>query len=93
MTFPTARPTLLALRLETEDRVLVVLEVFFFTEVNFFVVVAFGALLDEAGFFLVFRSITCAAGSMSLLSVRFLGEEVFLRGCVFLAKTFRMLSS
>lgn len=87
MTFPTARPTLLALRLEPGDRFLVVLEVFFFVSVVFL------ALADVAGFFFVFLSITCAAGSMSRLTVRFFAEEVFLRGCVFFARTFLMLSS
>lgn len=86
-TLPTARPTLLAFRLDSEDRVLLVLDVFFFA------LVVFPAVVDFAGCRFFFLSMTCAVGSISLCETRFLGEGVFFRGCVFFANTFRMLSS
>ncbi len=84
-TLPTARPTVLALRLELEERLAAGFEVFCFTLAALAVVVDF-----EVRFF-GFLLMTCAAGSISLLGTPFLTEGDFLRGWDFFSTIFRMV--
>lgn len=85
-TFPTARPTDFACRLELVERT------FFAGDFRRTVVVdPVLAALAFTGVFFDFLSMTCAFGSISRCFTRFLVEGFFRRGCVFFARIFRIV--